>query len=196
MIPEYFDKDCMVYQQDAVLFLNALRSESVQLIWTDPPIGSHDRSTPHKDFSQMEAVELCAAMADAAFRVLTPSGMIAIVLDNQNSEGVMPAIAKRTHLQFGGFFWDSSDMDSTIIVFHKGDPKFNDAPLTREVGDQVETISVFIEDHTDPGDFVVDPFCGPGAVMEAAVTAGRVALVNDHDPEAVAATVARYRSIS
>lgn len=186
MIPEYLDKNCMVYQRDAVEFIDMLHAESVQLIWTDPP-GLRDQNLSPKTVSQMEAIELCVAVADAAFRTLTPNGVLAICLSNQSADGVGPAVVKRTHMKPGGLIWDSSDLDSVVISFHKGDPWAH-----KDVADS-DTISHFILTHTNPGDIVVDPFCGSGYVMEAAVKANRIAVVNDQDPDAVVATIARYK---
>lgn len=43
----------------------------------------------------------------------------------------------------------------------------------------------FIEVHSDPGDLVVDPFCGSGTTLAVAIDAGRRALGCDLSPEAV-----------
>lgn len=189
MIPEYLDQNCIVYQRDAMDFVRVLQDNSVQLILTDPP-GTNDPITTHKNFSQMEAVELCAALADAAFRVLTPSGVLIIRLSNQASDGVTQAVTKRTLMQAGGLLWDSDDLDSVFILFNRGDPKSNDGAHALDI------LEDLIKTYSDPGDVVVDPFCGSGRVLEAAVKNDRLAFVNDIDPDAVAATIARYKDLS
>jgi len=192
VIPEFLDRNCLVYQRDGIEFINMLHAESVQLIWTDPP-AARDQFTTHKNYTLMEYIELCAAMADAAFRVLTPSGVLAISLPRANVEGVVEAIGKGTHFKFGGYTYDSLDLYSTIVAFDKGDPKWNASAVAVVQVTPLSMISEFVEAHTDPGDLVVDPFCGSGAVLEAAVKADRWAIVNDHDPDAVAATIRRYK---
>ena len=195
MIPEFLDKNLIVYKYDGMTFLNSLTPESVQLIWTRPPFSNDLEIGSTKTVSMMEATELCAAVADAASRILSPSGVLAICLSNQNTEGVLAAVSKRTHLQFGGYQIDSVDIDSTTLVFHKGEPRFNGVTAYCGPDDLVSMITPFIEEHTDPGDVVVDPFCESGIVVEAAVSLGRVAVVNDQDPNAVSATVERYKEL-
>lgn len=194
MIPEYLDKNFMIYQHDAVTFLSSLSPESVQLIWTSPPFDADEQNSETlKTFAQMEATELCAAVADAAAVVLTSGGVLAFSLSHKSTDGVVAAVAKRTHLQFGGYIIDSSDLESTIVVFHKGEPNFYEDYLSTAMHDGMETIMSFIETNTEAGDIVVDPFCGSGRVMEAAVMTGRIAVVNDINPEAVASTINRYK---
>ncbi len=198
MIPEYLDRHLLVYQRDAVEFLDMLHPESVQLVWTSPPNGAEDLQRlddlpTGKDHSHMESIELCAAMADAASRVLTPSGVLAVCLNSRNTESAVSAISKRTHLKLGWILGDWSDPDIAIAVFYKETPKLLDGYFFTPDQDYLEIITTFIDQFTDPGEIVVDPFCGSGYVVEAAVKAGRIAIVNDIDPEAVAATITRYK---
>lgn len=48
-----------------------------------------------------------------------------------------------------------------------------------------EAIAPFIEHYTQPGDVVLDPFCGSGMTGVAAALAGRRAILNDLSPAAV-----------
>ncbi|MBN2390343.1 MAG: site-specific DNA-methyltransferase, partial [Anaerolineae bacterium] len=48
-----------------------------------------------------------------------------------------------------------------------------------------EGIVPYIEHYTDPGDLVLDPFCGSGMTGVAALMAGRHAILNDLSPAAV-----------
>lgn len=48
-----------------------------------------------------------------------------------------------------------------------------------------EGIVPYIEHYTDPGDLVLDPFCGSGMTGVAALMAGRYAILNDLSPAAV-----------
>jgi DNA modification methylase len=199
VIPEYFDKNFMIYQCDGLLFLNALSSGSVQLIWTSPPHDVDDQNPDDtKSVAQMEYVELCAAIADAAVRILTPGGVLVYSLSDQSVDSVVTAIAKRAHFQPEGVIWDALGLEGTVVVFRKGSLITDGTSLsdTAWPDGRLELIASFIDAHTEPGDLVVDPFCGYGDVMEAAANSGRVAVMNDLDPEAVTATVNRYRSIS
>lgn len=195
MIPEYFDRGVMVYQGDAVDFINLLHADSVQLIWTRPPDGN---GSWHKNYTRMEAIELAAAVADAATRVLTPSGVlvISLPLDSLVVPDMLSSISKRTHLQPGPFSIDSGDLTSGTWKFHKGATKENDYIQDRGRDDDlIAAIDYDIGIHTDPGDIVVDPFCGSGEVVEAAVMADRIIFANDTDPGAVEATVTRYKGL-
>jgi hypothetical protein len=46
-------------------------------------------------------------------------------------------------------------------------------------------IAAYIEHYTNPGDIVLDPFCGSGMTGVAALHAGRNALLSDLSPAAV-----------
>jgi len=70
---------------------------------------------------------------------------------------------------------------STTDVERSGYP--NQKPLA--------IVEPFIEVHTDPGDLVVDPFCGSGTVAVAAQNLGRRFAVNDLNPDAVKVTKSR-----
>jgi hypothetical protein len=201
MIPEYINKNIVIHQRDGVDFLNILGPESAKMVWMKAPNGSLGPSaTGGKVFSQMEAVERCAAAADAASYVLAPDGILAIRLASYSVRDVEAAISKRTHLQYGGEvycyfnFREKPGQWSSVILFHKGEPvhhQFDDTMWF--FGD---TITHLIETFTEPGDVVVDPFCGTGDSMEAAVKSYRIAVVNDQDPNAVAAIVDRYKELN
>lgn len=193
MIPEYLDKNCMVYMKDAVTFLDALAPESVQLIWTRPPYDDQQSAGPLKTVAQMEFVELCAELADVASRVLTSSGVLAINLPSRYGAGVVAAITKRTLLTIGSIDWDLEDESDETMLFDKGNPLVNNYGLSSMTHTELDDIISYVMAHTNEGDMVVDPFCGSGDVMEAAVLVGRVAVVNDKNPEAVAATIHRYK---
>ena len=49
----------------------------------------------------------------------------------------------------------------------------------------VEGLTMLIEHYTDPGDVVVDPFCGSGQTGVAAILSGRRAVISDLSPAAV-----------
>ena len=48
-----------------------------------------------------------------------------------------------------------------------------------------EAIEPFIRHHTEPGDVVLDPFCGSGMTGVAAALSGRRAILNDLSPAAI-----------
>lgn len=193
VIPEYFDKNCMVYQYDGLMFLSALSPESVQLVWTSPPFAEGFTEEDTKSVAEVEAVELCAAVADAAFRILSPTGTLVLSVPDQSADDVVTAVGKRTHFQPEGFIWDNLGIDAAAVVFRKNTER-GVYRIGRDWPDgKVELISAFIRSFTALGDFVVDPFCGTGDVMEAAVRASRVAVVNDKDPLSVENTINRYK---
>ena len=193
MIPEFLDENCMVYQKDAVTFLSAVQPESVQLIWTRPPFEDVRYSYgSSKTVSLMESIERCAAVADAASRILTPRGVLALCVSLSVVDSVVAAVARRTHLTFSGSF-TSTESDKLILGFYKGTPRFDLGHTTFDGDENFEDIIPFIDMHTGLGDIVVDPFCGTGDVMEAAVRMERVAFVNDIDPQAVEAVIKRYK---
>lgn len=49
---------------------------------------------------------------------------------------------------------------------------------------------------TDPGDLVIDPYCGSGTTVAAAVKAGRNAIGIDENPEAIAASRKRMEAMN
>lgn len=53
-----------------------------------------------------------------------------------------------------------------------------------------------IEQSTQPGELVVDPFCGSGSTGEAALSCGRAVKLYDLDPNAVAIATARLQGVT
>lgn len=190
MLPEYLDRSFMIYLRDGVEFINLLHSDSVQLILTKLPKTTNSFK---KTFTHMQAVEVCAAMADASVRVLAPNGILAINLELHNISGVAAAISKRTHLQHGGTVINPDDEKNAVVVFYKGKLNTYTENFFATAHFGLNIIESFILKYTEQGDVVVDPFCGSGNVMETAVVAGRIAIVNDQDPQAVEDTINRYK---
>lgn len=77
----------LLYSVDAVKFMKALPSNSIQLIWTDPPFGTNSvqriesTSKYYKDLSVEQVIDLLTAVGKAAFEALTDTGVFAVCLD-------------------------------------------------------------------------------------------------------------------
>lgn len=205
--------------QDATALLRSLKAESVAAVIADPPYGI--RYQPRRQQDGMTAIAgdwqfrvgpffrdveraLCPGGAAYVFtrwdvypswRDAIPGGLVLknlIVWDKGNhTSGDLAG-------NFG-FRWEA------IMFLAKGRHElrgkrhpnvwtFPRVPAARAIHLAEKPVPLLrraIEASTDPGDLVVDPFCGSAATAVAAAECGRRAIVGDNDPRCVRA--ARHR---
>ena len=100
----------------------------------------------------------------------------------------------------GGFPLSGSPAKDTVLSAHRGPVNKRPPDRTDVTGTKgsvfyrahsyhtkvpVEGIQRLVEHYTNPGDVVVDPFCGSGQTGVAAILAGRHAVLSDLSPAAV-----------
>ena len=72
-------------------------------------------------------------------------------------------------------------------------PRVSSAQQIHPAEKPVGLLQRIINSSTDPGDIVVDPFCGSGSTGEAALMSGRKALLGDIDKRVLVKTLERLR---
>lgn len=126
-----------VFEMDAQAFMQSLDSNSVQLIWTDPPFGTNKHqqivSTGHKyrDYSAADALDLIVVTCSEAERVLTDSGVMAICLDYRVVHQVAARLMHTNLIWQGEVIWTFglgrgasnwwANKHNTILLFSKTD---------------------------------------------------------------------------
>lgn len=126
-----------LYKCDAEWLSRATESDSVDLIWTDPPFGSgkmHKVSTApkeaYRDLPAAEAVDLLSRCASHWARILRPTGVACICLDNtivheaavEFKKVLEPKGEIIWHFEGGGIakkWW--SNKHNTILIFVRKD---------------------------------------------------------------------------
>lgn len=187
-------RDASVFQMDFRQALDAIQPNCINLLFTDPPYGR-------------DSLPLWSALADFASVVLKQGGCLVSYAPHEYLPEVLASLStKLTYYwiaavkQTGGEarFQMKSIMIGwkPLLVFFNGIPPlehdwFSDV-LTGEMGRkdlhewaQGESEAAYIiEKFTKPGDVVLDPMCGSGTTLLAAVKLGRKAIGIDIDPVA------------
>lgn len=207
--------------QDAVDLLASLADNSVPLVLTDPPYGisyqSNRSATKSAPIAQDWNFQIGPFLSETA-RVLKPDGaayvftrwdvfplwhralpptlkmrnLIVWVKDNHSAgdlagnfgfkwEAIM-MLTREDHVRRGhrhSNVWEFARVPASKIIH----PAEKPVPLLNRI----------IECATDKGDLVVDPFAGSGSTGEAAVLAGRRALLGDIDPRTLRLAADRLR---
>lgn len=189
-----------VYQSDATERLKDLNSESVHCIITDPPYNSLEEhreigtTARLDDWFEVVGEQYWRPLFLQLFRVLK-SGCHAYVFCDQQT---LPTVRDAT--EFAGFkywkflVWDKGRIgmgyhyraqhELICLLSKNGFRELRD----RSVGDvlqadpvrggyptekPVDLLETLVTQSTGPGQMVLDPFCGSGAVGEAALRNGR-----------------------
>ena len=214
MIPATFE----LSTNDAVEWLRSLRSESLDLVITDPPyeslekhraIGTTTRLKHSKassnDWFQIFPNARFGQLFEQVYRVLRPNTHFYLFCDAETM-----FVAKPIAVDLGFRFWKPLVWDKRtigmgyhyraryelILFFEKGKRRLNDLGIADIIEvprirggypaeKPVEVAAVLINQSSQPGELVADPFMGSGSVGVAAITLGRRFLGNDLNPEAV-----------
>lgn len=131
-----------IVQVEASKFFDQFEGGSVQLICTDPPFGTGQKQTlkssgrSYNDVTVNEVVDLMTNLGAHARRVLTPSGVLAVMLDYRAVHRAYVALERFLvplgeivwHFETGGAsksWW--SNKHNTVLLFGQpgGEPKFN-----------------------------------------------------------------------
>jgi len=176
---------------DAKTFLASLEDESVGLIITDPPwkLAGGGKFLLAASYDLMTISEIATVLADG-LRVLKPGGHFYTfapcgieffdVVDEFRAKGWRPvrgplAWDKSVHRGLGAY----RNGFEPVLVFSKGasrgfpGPPCKHSSLLRGKGvnvrtaKSIETYRTFIEMSSEPGELIVDPFCGSNP-LEAA----------------------------
>lgn len=178
----------------------AIPDNSIDIIFTDPPYPEKFRYT----YDQL---------AEVAARVLKPGAPCFVYSGNDGIPYVVSTLSR--HLKYratislnhkeANMVWQSRFIAGwkPIFVYHKGDWA-KDAPIIfgkispqssdkryHEWGQSCEEPLHYIRYHSKPGDVVLEPFCGGGATIEAAVKLGRNFIAMELVPKT--ANIARRR---
>jgi hypothetical protein len=195
---------CRIYTGDLSLLRSLIPDNSADLFLTDPPY-------------QEDAIPLYGRLAELAERKLKPGCLCAVMCGQMFLDRVMQEMAK--HLQYFWLcaVGPKTVVRSTRIVTRKVLSTFKPvlifakppvvAPSSRQffedlvlgtydkehhwMGQGVEQFQYFIEHLTEPGELVVDPFCGGGTVPVACVATGRRYIATEKDRGTAAAARAR-----
>lgn len=200
-----------VRRQDALALLRSLPDRSVPLVLTDPPYGISYQSNYRKggktapiasDWSFEPAVFM-----EEIDRVLVDGGA-AYVFTRWDVypdwfRAVPKSLSVRNLIVWMKNNWSAGDLTGNfgamwegMMFFTKGrhqirghrHPNVWDFPrvstkVQRHPAEKpIALLQRAIGASTDPGDLVVDPFCGSGSTAEAASLLGRRAIVGDTDP--------------
>ncbi len=206
-----------VENKDAIEWLKSLPDNSVDLFVTDPAyeslekhrkIGTKTRLNEWFDiFTNERFPELFAEM----FRVLKP-GRHAYVYCDQETAFIIKPIAEAAGFKFWKpIIWDKVHIGmgyhyraryEFIMFFEKGKRNLNDLGVPDILASKrirggyptekpVEISEILINQSSEKGFIVADPFCGSGSVAEAAVKNGRIFWGTDTSRKAVDLAIGR-----
>jgi DNA modification methylase len=209
--------DATLYLGDCREILPSFASDSVQMIWTDPPYGhsNHDgdfnsRLNEHREIVSKPIAnddgesmrDVVGFMFTEAARILEkdcccccccggggPKPTFAWVATRMDQEGLSFFHSVIWDKKNPGLGWRYRRQHEMVMVAHRTGGKLrwqDDAKAVRNIYSQmpprdrvhpnekpVEMVAHFLENHTYPGDTVLDPFMGSGTTGVAAVRMGR-----------------------
>jgi len=197
---------------DARTFLATLPDESVDLVVTDPPYVFDRGTTYFREWFPYLPDEAWPEILRELYRVLRADRHACVICDKR-TEPVFVAAAlgaefhlaktliwnKETPGLGGGAYRSQHEL---ILFLTKGTRSGN----RRDLGDvlsfprvmsrghyptekPVGLLKTLIEQSSEPGELVLDPFCGSGSTGRAARELGRRAMLCDLDASAAAATL-------
>ena len=211
----------LISNLNALDWLRSLPKESVDLIVTDPPYESLEKwrniGTKARLKSNWFPVipnSLFPELLEAFDYVLKPNSHCYLFCDAETMFTIKPMIDASGFKFWKPLVWDKKKIGmgyhyraryEFILFFEKGKrklknfsmsdvfefPKINNGYPTEK---PVELAEQLIEQSTEPGNLVVDPFCGSGAFGVAAIQKGRRFLGNDLQEEAV--SLSRQRCLA
>lgn len=196
-----------LFQRDAVSLLRSLPNESIDLICTDPPYSSLEKhravgtTTRLKgDWFPVVPNEYFDEWFKEAARVLAKNSHLYFFCDQETMFDIVPRVARIGALNFHkAIIWDKVKIGmgyhyrakhEMILFFEKGKRKLNNLgvadvlhvprvrgsyPTEKPVG----ILRTLIDNSTDVGDIVLDPFMGSGATGVAALQIGRAFVGGD-----------------
>ena len=204
-----------IIQGDALESLQDLPSESVSLVVTDPPYAALDEHRAIGTTTRLAGgwfptmpVEGIVAVLRECARVLKKNSHMYVFANSAAMWELKPAIEAATGLRFWkALVWDKECMGmgyhyratyEVVLFFEKGKRKLNNLgvpdvlhhrrlrgkalyPTTKPVG----LFKTLITQSSDPGDLVLDPFCGSGSSGVAAMECHRSYLGVDIEVDAV-----------
>lgn len=213
-------------QGDAVDWLRALPSESIDLVVTDPPYESlekhraigtttrlkNSKASSNQWFSIFPNTRFPELFAEV-YRVLKRNTHFYLYCDPETMFVAKPLAEQAGFKFWKPIIWDKQTIGmgyhyraryECILFFEKGKRKLNDLGVAdiltakRITGGYPaekppEVSRVLIEQSTERGQLVIDPFMGSGSVGVAAITLGRDFRGNDLCEEAVGITRERLR---
>ena len=200
-----------LFNEDAFTFLNKLEPESIDLIVTDPPYESLEKyrigtGKRLKNWFGIIQNSSFPRLFEAFYRVLKENTHLYMMCDQETA-----FVARQIGIDAGFKFWKPLVWDKQkigmgyhyraqyefILFFEKGKRKLNDFSIPDVLSVKriksksayptekpVELGRTLIEQSTNPGETVLDPFMGSGAFGVAAVELGRGFIGNDISKEA------------
>jgi site-specific DNA-methyltransferase (adenine-specific) len=149
------------------------------------------------------------------YRVLKPDTHFYLLCDAETMFVAKPEAEKAGFKFWKPLVWDKRTIGmgyhyraryELILFFEKGKRRLNDLGIADIIEvprirggypaeKPVEVAAVLINQSSQPGELVADPFMGSGSVGVAAITLGRRFLGNDLNPEAVEISTRRLREI-
>lgn len=192
--------DIIVMQGDMKSICTEIPDSSIDLIFTDPPYPK-------------EFLHLYDTLGEVAYRVLKPGGYLITYTGQYH----LPAVMSRIGSRGLEYFWCCANLHAgttriirqrgaqngwkPILIFSKGKPgdhrvfydKYTSkrSKIFHEWGQDEETAAYYISCFSNPGDTILDPFCGGGTTAYACAQTERSCITIDIDPQAV--EVARHR---
>jgi site-specific DNA-methyltransferase (adenine-specific) len=210
-----------IRRQDAEELLGSLPAESVALVVTDPPYGISYQSNRRKD-GKSAPIALdwnfqVGPFLNEVLRVLRPGGA-AYIFTRWDvyplwHRSIPPELALKNLIVWNKDNHSAGDLDGNfgfkweaIMFLVKGThkrrgrrwsnvwdhPRVSSKDQIHPAEKPTGLLQRAIEASSDPGDLVVDPFCGSGATGVAAVLSGRRALLGDMDDRVLALTHERF----
>lgn len=133
----------MIFHGNAVEFMRQLETDSVQLIWTDPPFGTDmvqqidSTGKKYRDLSVDAVIDIMKEVANESVRVLSPSGVLAVCLDYRSVHQVYCVLLEAGLHPHGEIIWTFglgrgatkwwANKHNTILLFSKSGTPFFDA---------------------------------------------------------------------
>lgn len=190
--PYYDQAGITIYQGDCREILPLLHIRDVALVVTDPPYHWSDRHQSSSEWFQVLDDDDLELVLGQARRLLPADGALYVFMDVRTGLSVFPSLAPANVL-----VWDKGRIGEgdawcrmhEWIAYCPGpahrlrNPSFGDIirsapprPKQHPTEKPVAVLSALIENSSDPGDLVLDPFMGSAPVLLAAQSLGRRAI--------------------
>lgn len=195
-----------IYLGDAQVLLEAIPAESVDLIFTDPPY-------------LQEHLPIYGWLAEAASRILKPDGFLLAYAGGYHKQVIMDLLAEWLDYFWdfvcygrngpGSMIWSRKIVSKckSILAYTKVGQRPQPRCSTLGVwvgsgkdkrfhawGQDASTARYYISCFTNPGDLVLDPFCGGGTAPAMCYVQGRRYVAFDIEASAVAIARRRVRA--
>jgi len=206
-------------QQEAVALLRS--REAAQVIISDPPYGIAYHSNrrvgknPHAPVTNDWNVQIGPFLTEAG-RVLAAGGVLYLFTRYDVyplwAASIAPPLTLKNVIVWVKDNHSAGDLDGDfgnkhefLLMITKGRfkrrghrwsnvwefPRVTAKVMLHPTQKPVELVQRAIESSSDPGDLIIDPFCGSGTTGEAARNCGRRALLGDVDPAMIKITKRR-----